>query len=102
MPGMDVQGYMVLSAVLFVVGLVGVLVRRSPLVTLMSIELMWGAAALLFLTFSRLWAAMDGHVFTFMIVAVGAAEAAVGLALIVLIFRSRDKADVDDVRALRG
>ncbi|HLT58447.1 MAG: NADH-quinone oxidoreductase subunit NuoK [Limnochordales bacterium] len=102
MPGMAVEGYVVLSALLFVIGLIGVLVRRSPLVMLMSIEVMWGAASLLFLTFARMWAAMDGHVFTFMIVAVGAAEAAVGLALIVLIFRSRHKADVDDVRALRG
>jgi len=68
----------------------------------MAIELMWGAAALLVLTFGRLFGLMDGHVFAFMIIVVGAAEAAIGLALIVLIFRTRDAADVDDVRALRG
>ncbi len=102
MPGMAVQGYLVLSVVLFVIGLAGVLVRRSPLVMLMSIELMWGAAGLLFLTFARLWAGMEGHIFSFLIIVVGAAEAAIGLALIVLIFRTRDAADVDDVRALRG
>jgi len=102
MPGMPIHGYLVLSAILFVIGLAGVLVRRSPLVMLMSIELMWGAAALLFLTFARQWGTMAGHVFSFLIIVVGAAEAAIGLALIVLIFRTRDAADVDDVRALRG
>ncbi|MBO8140579.1 MAG: NADH-quinone oxidoreductase subunit NuoK [Firmicutes bacterium] len=102
MPGMPFSGYVLLSAVLFVAGLVGVLVRRSPLAALMSIELMWGAATLLFVAASRHLAAMGGHVFAFLIVVVGAAEAAIGLALIVLIFRGRDGADVDEVRSLRG
>lgn len=102
MPGFGIQGFVIISAILFVLGVTGVLVRRSPLVMLMSIELMWGAAALLFLSFARQFGLMDGHVFSFMIIAVGAAEAAIGLALIVLIFRTRDAADVDEVRALRG
>lgn len=102
MPGFDIQIYVILSALLFVIGVTGVLVRRSPLVMLMSIELMWGAAALLFLTFARTYGLMDGHVFSFMIVVVGAAEAAIGLGLIVLIFRGRDAVDVDEVRTLRG
>ncbi len=102
MPGFGIQGFVIISAILFVLGVTGVLVRRSPLVMLMSIELMWGAAALLFFSFARQFGLMDGHVFSFMIIAVGAAEAAIGLALIVLIFRTRDAADVDEVRALRG
>lgn len=102
MPGFDIQIYVILSAVLFVIGVTGVMVRRSPLVMLMAIELMWGAAALLFLTFARVYGLMDGHVFAFMIVVVGAAEAAIGLGLIVIIFRGRDAADVDEVRTLRG
>lgn len=102
MPGFDIHVYVILSALLFVIGVGGVLIRRSPLVMLMSIELMWGAAGLLFLTFARMYGLMDGHVFSFMIVVVGAAEAAIGLGLIVLIFRSRDAVDVDEVRTLRG
>lgn len=101
-PGLGIEGYVIVSAILFVLGVTGVLVRRSPLVMLMSIELMWGAAALLFLAFGRMFGLMDAHVFTFMIIVVGAAEAAIGLALIVLIFRAREAADVDEVRALRG
>lgn len=102
MPGFTIEVYVILSALLFVIGVAGVLLRRSPLVMLMAIELMWGAAALLFLTFARVYGFMDGHVFSFMIVVVGAAEAAIGLGLIVLIFRSRDAVDVDEVRTLRG
>lgn len=102
MPGFDMQVYVILSALLFVIGVTGVLVRRSPLIMLMAIELMWGAAAVLFISFARLYGLMDGHVFSFMIVVVGAAEAAIGLGLIVLIFRGRDAVDVDEVRTLRG
>lgn len=102
MPGFGIEGYFIVSVVLFVLGVTGVLVRRSPLVMLLSIELMWGAAALLFLAFARQFALMDGHVFAFMIIAVGAAEAAIGLGLIVLLFRTRDDVDVDEVRTLRG
>lgn len=102
MPGFGMHVYIILSALLFVIGVTGVLVRRSPLIMLMAIELMWGAAALLFIAFSRMYGLMDGHVFSFMIVVVGAAEAAIGLGLIVLIFRGRDAVDVDEVRTLRG
>ncbi len=102
MPGFGIEGYVIVSAVLFTLGVAGVLVRRSPLVMLMSIELMWGAAALLFLAFARQFGLMDGHVFSFMIIVVGAAEAAIGLGLIVLLFRAKEVVDVDEVRELRG
>lgn len=99
---MSAGAYIAVSAVLFALGTVGVLARRSPLVMLMSIELMWGAAGLAFLTFARQWGSMSGHVAAFMIVIVAAAEAAIGLALIVLLFRDRRHVDVDDLRLLRG
>lgn len=102
MPGLGIEFYIILSALLFIIGVMGVLMRRSPLVMLMSIELMWGAAALLFLAFARQFGLMNGHVMAFMIIAVGAAEAAIGLGLIVLIFRTRSAVDIDEVRALRG
>lgn len=97
-----VEAYIALSAVLFAMGMAGVLIRRSPLAMLMSIELMWGAAALAFLTFSRQFANLDGHVTAFMVVVVAAAEAAIGLALIVMMFRERNVLDADDLRDLRG
>lgn len=102
MPAAPVEAYVILSVALFVLGGIGVLVRRSPLVILMCIELMWNAANLAFLTFARVHGNLDGHVFAFLVITVAAAKAAIGLAIIVVIFRKRDAADVDDVRLLRG
>src|SRR5690606_6330866 len=102
LPGFAIEGYVIVSVVLFALGIAGVLVRRSPLVMLMAIELLWGAAALLFLAFARQFALMDGHVFSFLILVVGSAEAAIGLGLIVLLFRAREAVDVGEVRELRG
>lgn len=98
----SMEAYVALSAVLFAVGGLGVLVRRSPLVTLMSIEVMWGSAGLAFLAFAREWGNVAGHAATFMMMVIAAAEAAIGLALIVLLFRDRQEADVDHIRLLRG
>jgi len=94
--------YQLVAAVLFVIGLVGVLVRRSALIIFMSIELMLNAVNLSFVAFSRLHASMDGHIFVFFVMAVAAAEVAVGLAIIVAIFRNRETTNVDDVRLLKG
>lgn len=94
--------YLILSVILFTIGAVGVMVRRSPLVLLMCIELMWNSANLAFITFSRQHANMDGHIFAFVGIMVAAAEVAIGLALIVLLFRRRDAVDVDDIRTLWG
>jgi len=91
-----------LSAVLFSLGMVGVLVRRSALVVFMSIELMLNAVNLTLVTFSRVHAAVDGQVLVFFILVVAATEVVIGLAIIVDIFRSRDTVDVDDVDLLRG
>jgi NADH-quinone oxidoreductase subunit K len=96
------QAYIIVSAVVFAIGGAGVLVRRSPLVMLMCIELMWNAVNLTFLAFYRWHGVPDGQVFAFLIITVAAAEAAIGLAIVVLLFRRRDTVDIDDIRQLRG
>ena len=94
--------YQLVAAVLFAIGVVGVLVRRSALVIFMSIELMLNAVNLSFVAFSRQHGQMDGQIFVFFVMAVAAAEVAVGLAILVAIFRSRTTASVDEVHLLHG
>lgn len=91
-----------LSALLFTLGIVGVLVRRSALVVFMSIELMLNAVNLTLVTFSRVHAAVDGQILVFFVLVVAAAEVVIGLAIIVDIFRSQETVDIDDVDLLRG
>lgn len=94
--------YLALSAALFVLGMAGVLVRRSALIVFMSIELMLNAVNLTFVTFARVYGSIDGQLLVFFVLAVAATEVVIGLALIVDIFRSRDTVDIDDVDLLRG
>lgn len=94
--------YLVLSALLFTIGVVGVLIRRNALVVFMSIELMLNAVNLAFVTFARQWATLEGQVIVFFVLVVAAVEVVVGLAIIVDIFRSRETVDLDDVNFLRG
>jgi len=94
--------YQILAAVLFCIGIVGVLVRRSALVIFMSIEVMLNAVNLSFVAFSKQLGQMDGQIFVFFVMSVAAAEVAVGLAILVAIFRSRETANVDDVHLLKG
>ncbi len=94
--------YIGLAAVLFFIGVIGVIVRRNPLVMLMSIELMFNAANLLFIAFARAWLQNAGQVFAFLVITVAAAEAAIGLAIIVTTFRPEKYVDVDDINALHG
>ncbi len=96
-----VTSFLYLSLVLFLVGMVGVLARRNVLIILMSIELMLNGANIALIAFSRMWGNLDGQVFAMFVIAVAAAEAAVGLAIVVSIFRSRAGADVDDLSSLR-
>lgn len=95
-----------LSGVLFALGILGVIIRRNAIVIFMSIELMLNAANLAFITFARTLGpateGLRGHVFVFFVIAVAAAEVAVGLALIVAIFRTRESIDIDDIASLRG
>jgi NADH-quinone oxidoreductase subunit K len=96
-------GYIIgLSAVLFTLGTVGVLIRRNAIVIFMSIELMLNAANLAFIAFARASQTLSGQVFVFFVIAVAAAEVAIGLALIVAIYRARESIDVDEVSSLRG
>lgn len=94
--------YLVLSALLFAIGSVGVLVRRNPLQMFMAVELMWNAVNLTFIAFARHYLNMAGHVFVFLVITVAAAEVAIGLAIIVLVFRHRDTADIDDLSVMKG
>jgi NADH-quinone oxidoreductase subunit K len=102
MMAVPIGHYVSLAAVMFFIGVVGVVVRRNPLVMLMSIELMFNAANLLFIAFARVWLQNAGHVFAFLVITVAAAEAAIGLAIIVTTFRPERYVDVDEVRALHG
>jgi NADH-quinone oxidoreductase subunit K len=97
-----VNYYIILSAVLFIMGMLGVLIRRNLLIVFMSIELMLNAANLAFVAFSRMYLNLNGQIFVFFIMTVAAAEVAVGLALIVAIFRSKQSIDVDQMNNLKG
>jgi NADH-quinone oxidoreductase subunit K len=94
--------YVGLSAILFTIGALGVLVRRNPLVIFMSIELMLNAANLAFVVFARLYQTLSGQIFVFFVMTVSAAEVAVGLALIVAIFRSKHSINIDEMNSLKG
>ncbi|OLE72192.1 MAG: NADH-quinone oxidoreductase subunit K [Actinobacteria bacterium 13_1_20CM_2_66_18] len=99
---MDASWFLLLSAILFVLGAVGVLVRRNPLVILISIELMLNAANLVLVAFSRQLVNIEGQLFALMSMTVAAAEAVVGLAILVDIFRTRDAEDIDDLSEMHG
>jgi NADH-quinone oxidoreductase subunit K len=94
-------GYLVLSAILFGLGAMGVLMRRNLIVVFMAIELMLNAVNLTFVTFARSLQSVDGHVIVFFVMAVAAAEAAVGLAIILQLFRIRQTVNADEVTTLR-
>ncbi len=99
---MTANYYIILSAILFSIGTIGVLVRRNPLIMFMSIELMLNAVNLSFVAFSRYLNNLDGQVLVFLVLTVAAAEVAVGLAIIVAMVRSRATVNVDDVNSLKG
>jgi NADH-quinone oxidoreductase subunit K len=96
-----IHHFMVLSAVLFFIGVFGVLYRRNLIVMFMSVELMLNAVNLSFVTFARYTQSMDGHVVAFFIMALAAAEAAIGLAILVMIFRNRTTVQADDLNLMR-
>ena len=98
----SIEPVILLSAVLFTIGAVGVLTRRNALMIFMSVELMLNAANLAFVAFAQQWGNLDGQLFVFFVMAVAAAEVAVGLALIVAIFRTIHSTDVDELSQLRG
>jgi len=96
------QAYVILSLVLFVLGTMGVLLRRNAILVFMSVELMLNAANLALVAFARYWGQVDGHLFVFFVITVAAAEVGVGLALIVAIFRSKKSIDIDELHQMEG
>ncbi|GIX05824.1 MAG: NADH-quinone oxidoreductase subunit K [Candidatus Poribacteria bacterium] len=92
---------MTLSAILFTLGVVGVVVRRNAIVLFMCIELMLNAANLAFVGFARYFGSLDGQLFVFFVMAVAAAEVAIGLAIIVVVFRNRETVHVDEMKSLK-
>ncbi len=99
---LTVNHFTILSAVLFSIGALTVLIRRNPLIIFMGIELMLNAVNLAFVAFSHFLDDMSGQVFVFIVLTVAAAEVAVGLALVVAIFRARENVDVDEIDMLKG
>jgi NADH-quinone oxidoreductase subunit K len=99
---LPVTYYVGLSAVLFTLGALGVLLRRNAIIIFMSIELMLNSANLAFVAFTRVHQSLEGQIFVFFVMAVAAAEVAVGLALIVAIFHSKQSIDVDELSSLKG
>jgi NADH-quinone oxidoreductase subunit K len=93
--------YLVLSAIIFVIGVVGVLIRRNLIIVLMSIELMLNAVNLTFIAFSRFLGSMEGQVVVFFVMAVAAAEAVIGLAIIISVFRHRETLDPQEMQLLK-
>ena len=98
----ETEAYVMLSAVLFVLGAMGVLLRRNAILVFMSVELMLNAANLALVAFARQWGNIDGQLFVFFVITVAAAEVAVGLALIVAIFRTKQSINIDDLHQLEG
>jgi NADH-quinone oxidoreductase subunit K len=93
--------YLAVAAMLFTVGVMGVLVRRNAIIIFMCIEMMLNAANLTFVTAAREWKQMEGQVFVFFVMTVAAAEVAVGLAIVVALFRNKETIDVDEVNLLK-
>ena len=97
----SLSSYLILSAVLFTIGVVGFLLRRNTIVIFMSIELMLNAANLAFVAFSRFLHSMDGQIFVFFVMSVAAAEAAVGLAIIIAMYRTRETVNADEMNLMK-
>jgi NADH-quinone oxidoreductase subunit K len=101
MTGVPLSWYLILSAVLFVLGVAGFLFRRNIITLFMSIELMLNAVNLSFIAFAYQFKQVDGHLFAFFVMVVAAAEAAVGLAIILTVFKNRQTLNVDDVNSMK-
>jgi NADH:ubiquinone oxidoreductase subunit K len=99
---MTIEWYVVLSSLLFAIGATGILIRRSPIVILLCLELMLNAGSLALVAFSRMVGNQEGQVFAIVVMVVAACEVVIGLGLIVAIFRRRLPLDVDELTELRG
>jgi NADH-quinone oxidoreductase subunit K len=99
---MPISYYLAISAVMFTIGVLGVLLRHNALVVFMSLELMFNAANLAFVSFANYYQLLSGQIFVFFVMSVAAAEVAVGLALMVAIFRTKHSIDIDQMNSLKG
>lgn len=99
---MPLSYFLGLSAIMFSIGVLGVILRRNALVIFMSLELMFNAANLVFVTFASYYQILTGQIFVFFVMSVAAAEVAVGLALMVAIFRTKHSIDIDQMSSLKG
>jgi NADH-quinone oxidoreductase subunit K len=102
MPGVPLSWYLILSAILFTIGVVGVLIKRNPIVIFMCIELMLNAVNVSFIGFARYLGDVGGQMFAIFVMAVAAAEVAVGLGILISIFRSRENINVDEINLMQG
>lgn len=102
MPPVTIEWYVALSVTLFLIGSMGVLLRRNAIILFMSIEMMLNSANLLFVAFARHLGDLDGQVLVFFVITVAAAEVAVGLALIVAIFRTKHSINIDEINLMKG
>lgn len=96
------EAYIILSTVLFVLGAMGVMLRRNAILVFMSVELMLNAANLALVAFAQQWGEVDGQIFVFFVITVAAAEVAIGLALIVTIFRHKQTINIDELHQMEG
>ena len=96
------NAYLILSAALFAIGAIGVVIRRNALIIFMTIELMLNAVNLTFVAFSKVLGSIDGQIIVFFIMAVAAAEVALGLAIIIALYRNKESVNVDEINLLRG
>lgn len=101
-PSVQIEYFVVLSAVLFIMGVLGVLVRRNAIMIFMSVELMLNAANLALVAFARQWGDVGGQLAVFFVITIAAAEVAVGLALIVAIYRTKKSIDIDELNLMQG
>jgi NADH-quinone oxidoreductase subunit K len=99
---LSLDWYLVVSALVFSVGAIGVLTRRNPLVILLCLELMLNAANIALIAFARMWGNAQGQIFAIIVMVVAACEVCIGLGLVVAIFRRRLPIDVDEIRELHG
>lgn len=97
-----VQDYLIVSAMLFFIGVLGVLTRKNLFIIFMSIELMLNSVNLTFVSFSRFLEDLTGQAIVFLVIAVAAAEAAIGLSIVILIFRNKDSLSIDDFNIMKG
>jgi NADH-quinone oxidoreductase subunit K len=101
LPPVPLEWYLMLSAILFALGVAGFIYRKSIITVFMSIELMLNAVNLSFIAFSYQWRQVEGHIYAFFVMVVAAAEAAVGLAIILTIFKNRSTLQIDDVDSMK-